>query len=146
MKPQRIQLSRAKGWKMPPNTVKVARPTRWGNPYWDVRRYGLGLCVALFRETAQGFWNPQLVDNLPDHYARWIYEAHHEWLKRIGGHPVELARSELRGKNLACFCPLVDVHGNVMPCHADVLLSIANNIPMEQIINENLQRAKGEAA
>lgn len=29
-------------------------------------------------------------------------------------------RAELRGKNLACFCPLDQ------PCHADVLLEIAN--------------------
>ena len=28
--------------------------------------------------------------------------------------------SELRGKNLACFCPLDK------PCHADVLLDLAN--------------------
>ena len=30
------------------------------------------------------------------------------------------AREELRGKNLACFCPLSE------PCHADVLLEVAN--------------------
>lgn len=33
MKLQRIQLQRTKGWKLPPNTVVVARPSRWGNPY-----------------------------------------------------------------------------------------------------------------
>ena len=32
-KPIRIQLSRRKGWRMPPLTVNVARPGRWGNPY-----------------------------------------------------------------------------------------------------------------
>ena len=31
--PTRVQLSRKKGWRMPPNTVKVSRPTRWGNPF-----------------------------------------------------------------------------------------------------------------
>lgn len=31
--PERIQLSRRKGWKMPPNTVKVDRSTPWGNPF-----------------------------------------------------------------------------------------------------------------
>lgn len=31
--PTRVQLSRAKGWRMPPNTVKVDRSTRWGNPW-----------------------------------------------------------------------------------------------------------------
>lgn len=33
MTPQRIQLSRKKGWRMPPNAVKVDRSTRWGNPH-----------------------------------------------------------------------------------------------------------------
>ena len=33
---------------------------------------------------------------------------------------VEAIRAELRGKNLACFCPLDQ------PCHADVLLELAN--------------------
>jgi len=31
--PRRIQLSRKKGWRMPPNTVKVTRPGKWGNPF-----------------------------------------------------------------------------------------------------------------
>ena len=31
--PQRIQLSRAKGWRMPADTVSVARPGKWGNPF-----------------------------------------------------------------------------------------------------------------
>ena len=29
---ERIQLSRKKGWRMPSNTVKVDRTTKWGNP------------------------------------------------------------------------------------------------------------------
>jgi hypothetical protein len=33
MTPQRIQRMRTKGWKMPPNTVYVGRPTRFGNPF-----------------------------------------------------------------------------------------------------------------
>jgi hypothetical protein len=31
VQPQRIQLKRTKGWRMPANTVKVDRTTRWGN-------------------------------------------------------------------------------------------------------------------
>ncbi|MFH8652275.1 DUF4326 domain-containing protein [Sphingomonas paucimobilis] len=31
--PQRIQLSRKKGWRMPGNAVSVARPGPFGNPY-----------------------------------------------------------------------------------------------------------------
>jgi hypothetical protein len=30
---KRIQRKRVRGWRMPPNTVYVGRPTRWGNPY-----------------------------------------------------------------------------------------------------------------
>jgi len=33
---------------------------------------------------------------------------------------VEDARRELRGRDLACYCPLDE------PCHADVLLAVAN--------------------
>ena len=34
--------------------------------------------------------------------------------------------SELRGKDLMCWCPLLDKDGNHVSCHADVLLEIAN--------------------
>ena len=33
MNGRRIQRKRTKGWRMPPNTVYVGRPTKWGNPY-----------------------------------------------------------------------------------------------------------------
>jgi len=50
----------------------------------------------------------------------------------------------LRGKTLACWCPLTDKHGNKVACHADVLLSIANDISIEEIQHENIRRAKRE--
>ncbi|MFH5924539.1 DUF4326 domain-containing protein [Roseomonas xinghualingensis] len=31
--PEQIQPSRKNGWRMPPNTVKADRPTRFGNPF-----------------------------------------------------------------------------------------------------------------
>lgn len=93
MKPQRIQLRRTKGWRMPPNTVKVARPTKWGNPF-TVEQHGRDNAVRMFRDYI-GHPNSPLVFSPED----------------IG---------QLRGKNLACFCPLDQ------PCHADVLLEIAN--------------------
>lgn len=31
--PKRIQRKRTKGWTMPPNTVSVTRPGKWGNPF-----------------------------------------------------------------------------------------------------------------
>lgn len=110
--PRRVQLSRAKGWRKPPNTVVVSRPSRWGNPFvpsddghrfWYVegwgRRFGcerdkaaaLVLAVELFRDA----YRHRAKYNLPD-------------------------PAELHGKNLACWCPLDQ------PCHADVLLELAN--------------------
>lgn len=46
---------------------------------------------------------------------------------RLRDEPDRLARwlAPLRGHDLACFCPLVDADGQPVPCHADVLLSIA---------------------
>lgn len=34
--------------------------------------------------------------------------------------------AQLRGHDLCCWCPLVDKDGNRVPCHADVLLELAN--------------------
>lgn len=96
MKPQRIQLRRTKGWRMPPNTVKVTRPGRWGNPFkvGVISEYG----------------------DVPDaDTAVMFYRAHiNTGLNRAAMY------AELRGKNLACFCPIGS------PCHADVLLELAN--------------------
>jgi hypothetical protein len=119
MKPQRIQRKRVKGWRMPPNTVSVTRPGKWGNPF-DVATYGMDLSLALFREVAAGCWNPSLLADKSDAFVSAAYNAHHAWLQRLGNHPVEFAHGELRGRNLACFC----AEGS--PCHADILLEIAN--------------------
>jgi hypothetical protein len=71
---------------MPPNTVKVDRTTKWGNPFVVGKDGDLARCVELYRELRR--------------MARDI--------------------DELRGKNLACWCPLDQ------PCHADVLLELVN--------------------
>jgi len=101
MKPIRIQRQRTKGWKMPPNTVYVGRPTKWGNPH-RIGRDGTALeCVEKYRRTIDG--------NI------WTTPNRHD------------IRLLLRGRNLACWCPLVDKDGNHVPCHADILLEIANS-------------------
>ena len=46
--PQRIQLSRKKGFKLPPNTVVVSRPSKWGNPY-PVDEYGREGAIKQYR-------------------------------------------------------------------------------------------------
>lgn len=114
--PDRITLSRAKGWRMPENTVVVSRPSIWGNPWKLTEFYRPGRntpqeaqaeAVRMFRAAVGGF-----VSN----GAYCAPRAHPD--SRIG---VILARlPELRGKNLACWCK------PGTPCHADVLLEIAN--------------------
>ncbi len=120
-RPVRVQLSRAKGWRMPANTVSVARPGWWGNPFYVNRWRGAEVCVRLFRESVGGCWSPGVSAHLPD--AHCGYDQHREWLARWRSKRNELpieAIGELRGKNLACWCKLD------APCHADVLLELAN--------------------
>lgn len=109
--PKRIQRKRAKGWKMPEGVVYVGAPTIWENPHRHLR--GTQLAVDMYRRS------------LDAGILGWPGV----------GQPltVEMIRRELRGKDLACWCPLVDQHDNYMPCHADVLLSLANNIPMDEV-------------
>lgn len=110
--PERIQLSRKKGWRKPENTVVVARPTKWGNPYK---------------------WSELLDDGHSPDMARQVSVEQFEDSLAMGDHPDypdgAMIRAELAGKNLACWCPLVDADGIPVPCHADVLLEIANGEP-----------------
>ena len=105
MKPQRIQRRRVKGWKMPPNTISVCRPGRWGNPL------RVGMYVGYTR-----------ADAVKD-YVRWLKrEPVVRSYEGVFGKPptTREIRKELRGKNLACFCPIGE------PCHGNILLRIAN--------------------
>lgn len=102
--PHRVQLSRKKGWRMPENTVSVARPGRWGNPF-PIGKEGPYMRIAPDAEGAVGFFEAMLNDPA----------------LRAGQYPDDKTlRRELAGKNLACWCPLT------APCHADVLLQVAN--------------------
>lgn len=111
--PVRIQRKRAKGWRMPEGAVYVGRPTRWGNAWrvgstgWTVRPGGLinrdthpplthAEAVESYRHAEEAFAAGMTADERADWYA------------------------PLRGRDLACWCPLDQ------PCHADVLLEIAN--------------------
>lgn len=96
--PCRIQLARKKGWRLPKNTVVVSRPSLWGNPY-AVGKEIDGILTMSNEHAVQRF--------------REEAESNLMFLIKV--------RSELRGKNLACWCKLDDV------CHADVLLEIANH-------------------
>lgn len=138
-KPIRIQRRRVKGWKMPANTVSVTRPGKWGNPFdfrssdccWLALSYGcrgdrLGrqeASVKAFREWIEPLGKGKKVVRV----ERGVSFGNDEKTAQIGprfivGPPpmIDEVRAELRGKNLACFCKEGE------PCHADVLLEIAN--------------------
>lgn len=102
--PKRIQRKRSKGWKKPANTFCVGRPGYFGNPFVGI--------------------------NAANDYHRWLSgEMRRAEFDRKNTAPfvmffdkanVKREAVRLAGKNLACWCPLSD------PCHADVLLEIAN--------------------
>lgn len=116
----RVQLSRAKGWRMPPNTVKVSRPSRWGNPFY-MEDWGREQAVTLYRDMLEGGWSPNWIADMTAADGSFVYMAMLQWRRRLGTQFArDLAHAELRGKNLACWCGLGE------PCHADILLAIAN--------------------
>jgi len=102
--PTRVQLSRAKGWRMPPNTVKVDRTTQWGNPFVVGRHGTRAECVELFTKLMAGYVCMS-TDNVSEQLAYRV--------------TAEQKRGSLVGRNLACWCPLDK------PCHADALLMVA---------------------
>jgi hypothetical protein len=101
-KPERIQLRRTRGWRMPPNTIKVDRSTRWGNPM----------------QVRDGYSATQAVRD----YELWLEGKGVASGVAISKVPprVEEIRLQLGGRNLACWCALGQ------PCHAEILLKIAN--------------------
>lgn len=136
--PQRIQRQRTKDWRMPENTVYVGRGSIWGNPFAvligtrtdplgvksdlnvvDIRSdeviayHCLTKVEALSRAAFQ--YEALIRGAVPNHSLRQIT------LEVEPGFAALADRlPDLRGKNLACWCPLDQ------PCHADVLLELAN--------------------
>lgn len=75
-KPRRVQLSRAKGWRLPANTVVVSRPSKYSNPYVvGVHAPDNATAVRMYTDYLAA--NPELVEE---------------------------ARRELAGRNLGCWC------------------------------------------
>lgn len=96
--PQRIVLSRKRGWKLPEGAVSCARPHRYGNPFIVGTPDNGG---NISREQAVAMFREALFD------GRLQYS-------------VAEVRRELRGRPLGCWCALDEV------CHVDVLLEVAN--------------------
>ena len=112
--PVRLQLSRRKGfdlqaWSREVNglaAVNVARPSKWGNPY----KIGPAIDVG-------GVKAPAL------DAAACVHLFHEHWRGLLRGAYAEQRYAMLReiaGYNLACWCE------PGQPCHADVLLEVAN--------------------
>jgi len=95
-------LSRRSGWSMPDNTVSVARPHKFGNPFRVGAKCTQARAVELFR-----MWLNGDTERYPD-----LEPKRREILQCL---------PTLRGKNLACWCKAGT------PCHADVLLDLANS-------------------
>ena len=112
--PRRIQLKRTRGWRKPAGAVVVSRPSRWGNPVRWVANKTFDPATGethpadpeeARRISVQGFRSVLADDELRRLYA---YPSDDEIVE------------ELAGKDLACWCP------DGSPCHATVLLEIAN--------------------
>lgn len=123
MTPVRLQLSRRKGFNLQEHSraingldaVNVARPGKWGNP-WRVGESGIPdatEAVRRFRASVIGF-------DTPNSFCPPIAHPESTIGKIIG------SAHELRGKNLACWC-------GDGPCHADVLLELANRPACEEV-------------
>ncbi len=125
MQVKRIQRQRSKGWKTPANTTYVGRPTKWGNPFKLIN--DMIYCDASHRRKGLDPWvqtdgmiytKQEGLAQAITLYENWIYG-----LFRYGVIPKKFMFDdiqELKGKNLACWCPLDQ------PCHAGILLKIAN--------------------
>lgn len=125
--PRRLQRRRTPGYRLPPGAIYVGRPTPWGNPFpvanGDRELFPREDSVRMFRElvlTGETWFS---TGDDRHHFAR---------TERTGPlHVPDVAtiRRHLAGRDLCCWCPLVDAEGNHVPCHADVLLEVANADP-----------------
>jgi len=114
---------------MPENTVYVGRGTKWGNPFCVMGKNPYLFCDASHRRKILGEWviydfeqtTPSTVGMAVEMYRRWLtHELNEAGIVRPCLLTLEDIRRELCGKNLACWCR------TDQPCHADVLLELAN--------------------
>ena len=111
--PDRLQRKRTPGSHLPPGTVCVDRSSKkWGNPY----KVGDEIILPdppgasrIVRDRADAV----------ELFVAYIKALDEDHLVTEG------IRAELRGKNLACWCPL-PAEGEPDICHAAELLRIAN--------------------
>jgi hypothetical protein len=147
--PQRIQRKRVKGWRMPEGAVYVGRGSRWGNPFGPLKTHrALARMPAVDHPGHEWEYEGRISANGMRHdyfhpdgrvivcHVRFmtraeVVECYRALLTGDGRWPIDFAHGggyyphaknigELTGRDLACWCPLDQ------PCHADVLLELAN--------------------
>ena len=115
--PQRVRLSRRPGSRLPVGARSVARPTSWGNPF-RITRTTNGRQPRWVITHADSTRIICAFDTI-DHARAKAVELYREWVLGQPDH-TRRARFELAGRDLACWCP------DRAPCHADVLIELAN--------------------
>ena len=125
--PQRIQRQRTKDWRMPENTVYVGRPSEFGNPFAIGTWFGYvdGMLQTADYQKDETWRQCTSFQHAVDLYSQMMLPYRHRpphnsldefFLSNCNYEHI----LSLKGKNLACWCPLN------RPCHADILLEIAN--------------------
>lgn len=113
--PVRLRLSRAKGFDLQAHSlavnglpaVNVARPSMWGNPFVVGKDGNRKDCTDLFAVMLNGYLALTASCDVRD-----LKKARDVILANI---------HKLTGNNLACWCRL-----DGKPCHADLLIRVAN--------------------
>lgn len=109
---------------MPAGVISVTRPLSWGNPFRVGRHYKRG--GGGIPRLGWSFVYTEAYEGYQDDSYTTIKTAAEavEWFKWYtstwGESRLAKLRSELSGKDLACWCK----EGS--PCHADILLKLAN--------------------
>lgn len=134
MMPKRIQRKRTKGWRMPENALSVTRPSMFGNPFIVGKHGNACQCVEKFRRlmTTNNHQEAVLLceeftpgERVTRHLRVGNTLVPHAWSPGAEKADYYLCfRHQIiaacRGRDLACYCALDQ------PCHADVLLELAN--------------------
>lgn len=135
--PERIQRRMSAGWRAPLDAegrkpIYVGRPGPYGNPFrihqghssigpmWHVavntwKHIPANECVYAYVTSSEPLGSEAAVALYRDMLAvrqREEPERFRAWL------------APLAGRDLMCWCPLVDERGASVPCHADVLLDL----------------------
>jgi hypothetical protein len=123
----RIQRRRARGWRQPPNTIYVGRPSDYGN------RYVIGQSIQHIDSEYRYVIDATMACRLFAEWVEWQLQHFPTWREGI--------KQEIGGHNLSCWCRLCPKHkdgkplneccADCAPCHADVLGELSNDFVCE---------------